>query len=45
LEAERLGAGVVEPPRLFPEYHAAYFAAFVRDPDGHNIEAVCAAPG
>jgi catechol 2,3-dioxygenase-like lactoylglutathione lyase family enzyme len=22
-------------------YHPNYFAAFVRDPDGHNIEAVC----
>jgi len=26
------------------DYHAAYFAAFVRDPDGHRIEAVCHAP-
>jgi len=25
-------------------YHAAYFAAFVLDPDGHRIEAVCHAP-
>jgi hypothetical protein len=31
-------------PRLFPEYDADYFAAFVRDPDGHNIEAVCRLP-
>jgi catechol 2,3-dioxygenase-like lactoylglutathione lyase family enzyme len=28
-------------PRLWPEYHAGYFAAFVRDPDGNNVEAVC----
>jgi catechol 2,3-dioxygenase-like lactoylglutathione lyase family enzyme len=25
-------------------YHAHYYAAFVRDPDGHRIEAVCHAP-
>jgi catechol 2,3-dioxygenase-like lactoylglutathione lyase family enzyme len=25
-------------------YHAAYYAAFVIDPDGHRIEAVCHAP-
>lgn len=28
-------------PGLRPKYHANYFAAFVIDPDGHNIEAVC----
>ena len=27
-------------PGLRPHYHAAYYAAFVLDPDGHNIEAV-----
>ena len=31
-------------PGLRPHYHANYFAAFVLDPDGHNIEAVCHAP-
>lgn len=31
-------------PGLRPQYHAAYYAAFVLDPDGHNIEAVCHAP-
>jgi catechol 2,3-dioxygenase-like lactoylglutathione lyase family enzyme len=35
------GAEVLHEPRLFPEYHPAYFAAFVRDPDGNNVEAVC----
>ena len=35
------GAAVLHPPRLWPEYHATYFAAFVRDPDGNNVEAVC----
>jgi catechol 2,3-dioxygenase-like lactoylglutathione lyase family enzyme len=28
-------------PGLRPHYHPNYYAAFVRDPDGHNIEAVC----
>ncbi len=28
-------------PALRPEYHPAYYAAFVSDPDGNNIEAVC----
>ena len=23
-----------------PEYHAGYYAAYVLDPDGHNVEAV-----
>jgi catechol 2,3-dioxygenase-like lactoylglutathione lyase family enzyme len=34
-------AEIIYPPQLFPQYHANYFAAFVRDPDGHSIEAVC----
>jgi catechol 2,3-dioxygenase-like lactoylglutathione lyase family enzyme len=29
------------PPGLRPIYHANYYAAYVLDPDGHNIEAVC----
>jgi catechol 2,3-dioxygenase-like lactoylglutathione lyase family enzyme len=28
-------------PGLRPHYHANYYGAFVLDPDGHNIEAVC----
>lgn len=28
-------------PGLRPQYHASYYGAFVLDPDGHNIEAVC----
>jgi hypothetical protein len=32
---------VLHEPRLWPEYHERYFAAFVRDPDGNNVEAVC----
>ncbi|MGH8710181.1 MAG: VOC family protein [Burkholderiales bacterium] len=31
-------------PGLRPQYHPDYFAAFVVDPDGHRIEAVCHAP-
>jgi catechol 2,3-dioxygenase-like lactoylglutathione lyase family enzyme len=31
-------------PGLRPEYHPNYYGAFVLDPDGHNIEAVCHAP-
>lgn len=32
------------PPGPRPHYHANYYGAFVLDPDGHNIEAVCHAP-
>ena len=28
------------PPGLRPDYDANYYGAFVRDPDGHKIEAV-----
>jgi catechol 2,3-dioxygenase-like lactoylglutathione lyase family enzyme len=38
------GAEVLHEPRLFPEYHQTYYGAFVRDPDGNNVEAVCHAP-
>jgi catechol 2,3-dioxygenase-like lactoylglutathione lyase family enzyme len=39
------GAEIIYKPQLFPQYHENYFAAFVRDPDGHSIEAVCHNPG
>jgi catechol 2,3-dioxygenase-like lactoylglutathione lyase family enzyme len=29
------------PPGLRPQYAPGYYAAFVLDPDGNNIEAVC----
>lgn len=32
------------PPGLRPHYHPDYYGAFVLDPDGHNIEAVCHVP-
>jgi catechol 2,3-dioxygenase-like lactoylglutathione lyase family enzyme len=38
------GAEVLHEPRVWDEYHANYFAVFVRDPDGNNVEAVCHAP-
>ncbi|MPZ10982.1 MAG: VOC family protein [Kiloniellaceae bacterium] len=31
-------------PGLRPQYHANYYGAFVLDPDGHNVEAVCHLP-
>jgi catechol 2,3-dioxygenase-like lactoylglutathione lyase family enzyme len=31
-------------PGLRPHYHPNYYGAFVLDPDGHNIEAVCHKP-
>ncbi len=32
-------------PGVRPHYHANYYGAFVFDPDGNNIEAVCHRPG
>ncbi|WP_084199853.1 VOC family protein [Noviherbaspirillum autotrophicum] len=29
------------PPGIRAHYHPNYYGAFVLDPDGHNIEAVC----
>lgn len=31
-------------PGLRAQYHPGYYAAFVLDPDGHNVEAVCRLP-
>jgi len=31
-------------PGLRPHYHENYYGAFVKDPDGHNIEACCHTP-
>ena len=42
--ATALGAEVLHEPRLWPEYHDTYYGAFVRDPDGNNVEAVCHLP-
>jgi catechol 2,3-dioxygenase-like lactoylglutathione lyase family enzyme len=38
------GAEVLHEPRVWPEYHENYYGAFVRDPDGNNVEAVCHRP-
>jgi catechol 2,3-dioxygenase-like lactoylglutathione lyase family enzyme len=38
------GAEVLHEPRVWPEYHPDYYGAFVRDPDGNNVEAVCHRP-
>lgn len=38
-------AEALHEPRVWPEYHPAYYGAFVRDPDGNNVEAVCHAAG
>lgn len=35
------GGSDAGPPGLRPEYDAHYYGAFVRDPDGNKIEAVC----
>ena len=32
-------------PGLRPHYHENYYAAFVLDPDGYKVEAVCHGPG
>lgn len=44
--ASALAAGGTDAgaPGLRPEYAATYYAAFVRDPDGNRVEAVCHAP-
>jgi catechol 2,3-dioxygenase-like lactoylglutathione lyase family enzyme len=44
--AAALAAGGTDngAPGLRPDYHPNYYGAFVFDPDGHNIEAVCHRP-
>jgi catechol 2,3-dioxygenase-like lactoylglutathione lyase family enzyme len=42
--AQAAGAEVLHQPRVWPEYHPGYYGAFVRDPDGNNVEAVCHTP-
>jgi catechol 2,3-dioxygenase-like lactoylglutathione lyase family enzyme len=34
------GVEVLHAPREFPEYHPGYYGVFLRDLDGHNVEAV-----
>ncbi|TDO61074.1 catechol 2,3-dioxygenase-like lactoylglutathione lyase family enzyme [Kribbella sp. VKM Ac-2571] len=35
-----LGAEVLHEPKEWPEYHPGYYAVFLRDPDGNNVEVV-----
>ena len=42
--AVRHGAVDNGPPGVRPEYSGRYYAAFVLDPDGNNVEAVFHAP-
>jgi len=44
--AAALAAGARDngAPGLRPHYHPNYYGAFVLDPDGHNVEAVCHDP-
>ncbi|HZZ84972.1 MAG TPA: VOC family protein [Anaeromyxobacteraceae bacterium] len=41
--AAALAAGAADngQPGLRPQYHPRYYAAFVKDADGHNVEVVC----
>jgi catechol 2,3-dioxygenase-like lactoylglutathione lyase family enzyme len=34
------GVQVLHVPRLWPEYHPGYYGVFLRDLDGHDVEAV-----
>jgi catechol 2,3-dioxygenase-like lactoylglutathione lyase family enzyme len=45
--AAAMAAGAKDngPPGVRAHYHPNYYGAFVLDPDGHNIEAVCRKPG
>lgn len=40
--AVEVGARVLHAPRLWPEYHAEYYATFFLDPDGFRLEAASA---
>jgi catechol 2,3-dioxygenase-like lactoylglutathione lyase family enzyme len=42
--ATAAGAKDNGPPGLRPHYHESYYAAYVHDPDGNNIEAVSHRP-
>ncbi len=37
-------ADVVEPPRLYPQHGAHYYAVFFKDPGGVKLEVVCEGP-
>ncbi len=39
-----IGAESLHPPQVWPQYHPDYYGAFLRDPDGNNVEAVSHGP-
>ena len=39
-----IGAPIVEPPRLYPEYSPTYYAVFFKDLEGLKYEVVCDKP-
>ncbi|MEV0037493.1 VOC family protein [Streptomyces sp. NPDC056909] len=41
--AVEMGVAVLGEPALLPQYEPGYYACYVRDPDGHNIEVVARA--
>ncbi len=41
LELKEIGAEIVSPPRLYPEYGPDYYAVFFKDPEGIKYEIVC----
>lgn len=45
--AAALAAGGTDngPPGIRELYHPTYYGAFIHDPDGNNVEAVCHLPG
>jgi catechol 2,3-dioxygenase-like lactoylglutathione lyase family enzyme len=43
--ALELGASDNGAPGIREDFHENYYAAFVHDADGHNVEAVCQQPG
>jgi catechol 2,3-dioxygenase-like lactoylglutathione lyase family enzyme len=42
--AVSMNVEVMHEPRIWPEYHPDYYATFVRDPDGNNVEAISHRP-
>jgi hypothetical protein len=42
--AVEAGTEILHEPRVWPEYHEGYYAVFLRDLDGNNVEAVCHLP-
>jgi catechol 2,3-dioxygenase-like lactoylglutathione lyase family enzyme len=43
--ARGVRAEVLHAPQVWPQYDPDYYGAFVRDPDGNNVEAVCRTAG